>query len=447
MTACPPVRYSAIVGRVTGRIAGLLVAGALAFAPARAESSAGVRIGPWLMEPRRDAITVMLERVTPGDLHVRVWPLDAPGSSREFVDETPVALHEVRLSGLSAGTRYGYETSGHGLESSTGTFGTAPATAAPFRFVIYGDTRTDGSLHARMAQAIHAEAADFVLHTGDLVGDGRDDAQWHRFFGIEGDLLRDAPLVPVIGNHEIMRPGSAGIDAFRRYVHCDPASPSPELDYPFAYGNVRFVVLNAFDDWTTSARRDWLDAELTRARAEVPDGFVIVAMHWGLCSCGPHGENRAARSAGIDDVLRRHHVDLLVSGHDHVFERGDDDGLRYLVSGGGGAPLYRRARVRSYARAFASEHHFVRVDVEPDHLVFTAVRLDGSVLDRCTLRHSGWDCPRSPIAPHITAADLMPSCECRGGVRPIRTGTLATAAVLLVAVVRRRRARSGILRA
>jgi hypothetical protein len=38
-------------------------------------------------------------------------------------------------------------------------------------------------------------------------------------------------------------------------VHCDPSSPEPELDYTFGYGSVRFVVLNAFDDWTSSSRR------------------------------------------------------------------------------------------------------------------------------------------------------------------------------------------------
>jgi predicted phosphodiesterase len=438
------VRYSAFVARPTAALftlATILGVGSTAFA------TGGVRNGPWLMEPRTDSITVMIERVAAGPVTVTATPIDGSAPPAVRSDTATTTLHEIRMSGLRAGTRYRYEVSGDALETRDGNFSTAPAEAVPFRFVIYGDTRSDVAIHTRMARAIHEEAADFVLHTGDLVSDGRDLGRWRTFFDIERDLLRDAPLVPVIGNHEIMRPGSSGVDAFRRYVHCDPSSPAPELDYTFGYGSVRFVVLNAFDDWTSRSRRAWLDAALTRARAEVPNGFLVVAMHWGTNSCGPHGENHAARSAGIDDMFRAHHVDLLVSGHDHIFERGEDDGLRYIVSGGGGAPLYRRARVHRYARAFASEYHFVRADVERDAIVFTAVRPDGTTLDRCTLRHSGWDCPRSPIAPRVTVADmLLPSCACRaaGASRCGKHGALAFVALALAGWSVRRK-RSGIL--
>jgi hypothetical protein len=89
-------------------------------------------------------------------------------------------------------------------------------------------------------------------------------------------------------------------------------------------------------------------------------------------------------------VLRRHRVDLVISGHDHAYERGDDEGLRYVVSGGGGAPLYRRRDERAMTRSFASEHHYVRVDVEREQVRFTTLRPDGSTVDRATLRHEGW---------------------------------------------------------
>lgn len=317
---------------------------------------------------------------------------DPPGTVQAS-DSANVSLHEVSLRGLIPGTRYQYEVTGPGLAPTGGTFTAAPTGAVPFRFVIYGDTRSDPIMHAATVRAVRNEGAEFVLHTGDLIEDGRREEQWQQFFEIEQDLLRNAPLVPVIGNHEIVRPGSVGVDNFRRYVHCEPDSPEPELDYALAYGNVRFVVANAYDDWTSPVMRQWLETRLERARREVPDGFVIVAMHWGPCSSGPHGENRIVRAAGVDEVLRQHRVDLVVSGHDHLYERGEDRGLRYIVSGGGGAPLYERRRSQAYTHVYASEYHYVRADVERDRIVFTAVRPDGSVIDRCTLRRTGWDCP------------------------------------------------------
>ncbi len=444
-----------MVTRATARIACAALVVALALEPARAGAAHGVRNGPWLLSPRADAITLMLERDAPGPLVARVWPLESPERVRVVTDSASTTLHEMSLDGLAPRTRYGYDVGGtDGIERTGGTFTTAPSGSdpTPFRFVIYGDTRTDSATHARVIREVHDEGASFVLHTGDLVSDGRSADSWQRFFAIEREVLRDTPLVPVIGNHEIMRPGSSGIAAFRRYVPTLPGSTAPDVDYVFAYGAVRFVVLNAFEDWTSSTRRAWIESTLTRARAEVPDGFVIVAMHWGLCSCGWHGENRAARAAGLDEIFRRHRVDLVLSGHDHVYERGDDAGLRYLMSGGGGAPLYRRVRMRRYARAFASEHHFVRADVETGAIVFSAIRMDGTVLDTCTLRRSGWDCPPSPIQPRLTAADIfLPSCNCRVAGRSADTGGRTGRAPLLIlffaaTMARRRCGRSGILR-
>src|SRR5204863_139095 len=68
VTLHPPLRYSAIVGRATAALVSLATA-LTVVAPAHA--TGGVRNGPWLMEPRTDAITLMLERSVPGPVTVR----------------------------------------------------------------------------------------------------------------------------------------------------------------------------------------------------------------------------------------------------------------------------------------------------------------------------------------------------------------------------------------
>jgi predicted phosphodiesterase len=320
-------------------------------------------------------------------------------TARSGVDAT---LQELTLSGLRPGTRYRYEVSGPDVETASGTFGTAPTTPVPFRFVIYGDTRSQARPHAAVVEAIRREGPEFVVHTGDLVEDGRNEDDWQQFFTLEAPLLRVAPFVPVIGNHEIAQPFSNGMDNYRRYVHVAPGGPSAELDSVLRYGNVRFVLANSYDDWSGDART-WIDHELGRARREGPDDWLFVVMHWGPRSSGPHGDNELVAEAGVDAILRRHRVDLVISGHDHAYERGDDEGLRYIVSGGAGAPLYRRRDDRTMTRAFAAEHHYVRVDVERDKVEFTALRPDGTTIDRATLRHLGWSdtamVVRQPAAP------------------------------------------------
>jgi hypothetical protein len=205
------------------------------------------------MDLRTDSVVVMAERRRPGRLEVRAVPQGPGGdldggvavSARAGVDAT---LHELTLSGLRPGTRYRYEVTGPDVEPAGGTFGTAPTEAVPFRFVIYGDTRSQVRPHVAVVEAIRREGPEFVVHTGDLVEDGRDEDDWQHFFEIEAPLLRVAPFVPVIGNHEIALPFSNGTDNYRRYVHVTPGGPSEELDSVLRYGNVRFVLANSYDD-------------------------------------------------------------------------------------------------------------------------------------------------------------------------------------------------------
>lgn len=410
----------------------------------------------------------MAERATTGPLMVEAWPEDAhdrEGSLR-FESASPSLLHEVLLRGLRPATRYRYEVRGPDVEPVEGRFITAPEGVGfvPFRFVVYGDTRSREAPHRAVVAAAAREGADWAIHTGDLIDDGRDETQWDRFFEIERPLLASTPLLPVIGNHEIARPGSSGINLYLRYMRCAPhaPSPSPELDYAFSWGNVHLVLVNAYDDFTDDATARWLDERLAAARraADEADGWVLFVTHWGPRSSGPHGDNRPFRMANIEAMLRRHRVDLSIAGHDHAYERGDDRGLRYLVSGGGGAPLYRRRSEREHTRFFASEHHYVRVDVERSRLVFTALRLDGTELERCGLRRDGWDCDRMPHRPPASArstgslteapsdavAAIQRSCRCHVGVGAVRSERAEIArwcVALACARLRRRRAEYG----
>lgn len=390
---------------------------ALVLAPLAAGAQAPLRKGPWVMDPRPGSVVVLAERATPGPVEVRATPVEAAdagadaGVTVSARSEGRDGVHELRLAGLRDGARYRYTVSGPGLAPAEGTFSTLPSAQVPFRFVVYGDTRSVPTVHASVVEAVRREGPDFVVHTGDLVEDGRDLAVWQEFFTLEAPLLRSTIFVPVIGNHEIVRPGSPGIENYRRFVHVSPDGPSPELDYTFRYGNTRFVLANAYDDWTGDAR-EWLDRELSKARREGPDDWLFVVMHWGPRSSGPHGDNVLLAEAGVSTVLRRHRVDMVIAGHDHLYERGEHDRVRYMVSGGGGAPLYRRRGARDGVLAYASEHHFVRADVERNKVTFTALRTDGSQIERAVLTRDGWeDLPRTPQPALTQGAPTAPLPE------------------------------------
>lgn len=373
-----------------GALASALAASLMVSAEAHAEG--GVRKGPYLMAPRPGGITVMLERDAPGPITVRAWrvaPEGSPvGAPIEARGTASVNLHEVLLEGLASGVRYHYQVTGPGIATTEGVFSTAPQRAEPFRFLLYGDTRTNPRAHGAIVTAMRREGADFVVHTGDLLADGRVERQWDDFFSIERDLLRDTVFIPVVGNHELRNSSRIGIENFRRYVNCPPPdAPRPELDYVVRFGNVQMILANAYDDWSSAPMRTWLENHLAQARRDGPNDFLLVVTHWGMHSSGPHGENRSLRAAGLPEMFRRYGVDLVVAGHDHVYERGEERGLHYIVTGGSGAPLYSRRAEHPYTRFFAAQHHYVRVDADADRLDLTAVRPDGTILDHFVIRH------------------------------------------------------------
>jgi hypothetical protein len=142
-------------------------------------------------------------------------------------------------------------------------------------------------------------------------------------------------------------------------------------------------------------------------------------MHHGPWSSGPHGGNGRALKGGIPELFVAHHVDLILAGHDHIYERGLASGLRYVVSGGGGAPLYEIKSPLPSARKLESVHHFVEVTVEGDFTRLVTKRDDGSLLERCGLTkgHEGWDCdpPPAPASAGTSSSASAPrgsACGC-----------------------------------
>jgi len=135
-------------------------------------------------------------------------------------------------SGLQPGTTYYYDALGR--DESRGSFKTAPRGLSDFQFVVYGDTRTRHDMHRRVIAAVIKHGIpDFVMHTGDLVANGADSAQWPVFFEIERELLHHTAFFPSLGNHERNDP--------QYYEVFDVTTPY----YSFDWGQAHFIVLNS----------------------------------------------------------------------------------------------------------------------------------------------------------------------------------------------------------
>ena len=285
-------------------------------------------------------------------------------------------------TGLKGGTTYYYNVPGAG----SGHFKTAPAPAraneaatapAPYTFVVYGDTRTRHDVHAQVMAAVEKTDPDFVVHTGDLVSAGDDDGLWPNFFKIEKAVLSKTAFFPALGNHEK--------NAKEYYDFLDAPGPY----YSFNWGNAHFSIINT--DFTSAAvgaiaqdrywkeQVAWLDQDLERNQKA---DFRFVAGHHPPFTAVSNRQGDNPHVTALIPMLEKRKVTAMFNGHDHNYQHFEKNGILYITTGGGGAPLYDVDMPPAYiTKKVEKTENFVRVRVTGKHAVAEALGIDGRVID------------------------------------------------------------------
>jgi len=310
-----------------------------------AESAAG---GPYAVRVRPTEATVAWVVEQSGGLQAR---------HKTLTNLKPGAVTKYEAGGVQAG------------------FKTPPQGRAAYRFVVFGDTRTRADMHRRVVSAILKASPDFVIHTGDLVANGASVAQWREFFDIENELLRRAAFFPVPGNHE--RNDRQYFDFF---VMTKPY-------YSFDWGQAHFTMLDTDFGaaggegfWKEQAR--WLDGDLAGSAGA---DFRFVIMHHPPITAikRRQGNQNLLR---LVPILEKHKVTAVFAGHDHNYQRHLKNGIQYIVTGGGGAPLYDLDEgIPGVTQKLEKTEHFVAVRVDGKDARIEALALDGRVLDTAGL--------------------------------------------------------------
>jgi hypothetical protein len=325
--------------------------------------------GPYLLRPTTDGVKIQ-------------WQTASATPSQAIVDGRAYEggdgqWHSVTLSGLQADHSYAYHVVAGTTRSDEARFATAPPAGKRLRFAVFGDNRTDGDVHRQLVEGLVLEAPDFVLNTGDMVG-ASTEAEWQTFFDIEHPLLVTTPILPTMGNHE------HDYGEQDRFAQLFPLGDSAQFSghvYSLDYGSVHIVALDSNGDLDSQSR--WLDRDL--ADADARGRLSFVTLHWGpVCGCSgfQHGSNDDAEP--VAEVAARHRVAVLLSGHNHLYERGVRNGLTYVVTGGGGAPLQATGTIDATRATFA-ENHYVLFDVLGDSVHLLAKTAQGAVLDEATI--------------------------------------------------------------
>jgi 3',5'-cyclic AMP phosphodiesterase CpdA len=189
---------------------------------------------------------------------------------------------------------------------------------------------------------------------------------------------------PVPGNHEYE---TANAEGYRQYFG-PAATPGGRTFYWFREGNWLVLML----DSSLPARPGTEQYEFARSTLAAGSPPCTMAVwHHPLFSSGPNGPNYFMRD--IWGLLYDSHADLVISGHDHLYERfgkqdvdgrSDARGLRQFIVGTGGARLYDFQRQEPHSQSRHRAAGVLRLTLMASSYEWAFVDTTGAVLDAGT---------------------------------------------------------------
>jgi acid phosphatase type 7 len=237
--------------------------------------------------------------------------------------------------------------------------------------VVYGDTRNGHEVHKKIISQIIKLKPEAVFHTGDLVFNGKCERNWSIFNSIVGDLARTTPIYPALGNHE------------RKVLHInqDLKLPNDGKWYSVNLQNIHFIVLDVESKYTAGSEQyNWLHKDLENQPASTK--YTVVFTHYPFYTTGPHKSHIKRLRRELIPLFKKFGVDAVFSGHNHCYERSFADGIYYIVTAGGGAPLYGPVRKDSVSQLYIKDYNFCVLEQNGDTLYVNAMDTAMRRIDR-----------------------------------------------------------------
>lgn len=295
------------------------------------------------------------------------------------VDIQEYLAHKVVLNNLSPNTSYTYVVGDGGdNQSPEKTFKTAKDTTGTKLVFISDPQASNASAYAytkTLLDTAFTNNADIqaILVGGDIVDDGNFYNQWQALHSTLGERINTNILATASGNHDVIRgygeplnwtfPGTNnGVDG------------TLGLNYFFEIGDIAIAVVDTESPATLQAQGDWLKDKF----ANTTKTFKFVLMHR---SCYPTFYDEPAIRNGWYPIFDDAKVDLVLSGHDHVYNRtamkqnnkvAVGVGPTYVVGGSAGN--------KYYAVSNPELKPWLDVIYDDDNNVYSIIETNGQVL-------------------------------------------------------------------
>ncbi len=238
--------------------------------------------------------------------------------------------HKVVATGLKPGTTYKYRvgTTTKDQWGPVGTFKTDNGDGK-FSFIAIADVQASSLENFQQAAVVMDKAmkytpnAEFVVNLGDFVNDCTNE-EWNWYGESFEKANTSLTLVPVVGNHEGNITNKLNVGWFDNMFNLEHGEGDLNgvngVYYSYDYGNTHFTVLNSNDMYPmTDAQRNWIYNDITSSDAQ----WKVLLLHRAAYSAGKNinKPDTLIMRETIIEIVDETGVDLVLSGHDHMYFR------------------------------------------------------------------------------------------------------------------------------
>lgn len=250
---------------------------------------------------------------------------------------------------------------------------TLPVKDGSVRFAVIGDTGSGTDKQRDVANMMVQYRAiypfEFVLMMGDNLYGGEAPKDFEKKFSEPYKALLDnkVKFYASLGNHDL--------PIQTNYVNFNM---NGKEYYRFKKGNVAFYALNS--NYMDKKQVQWLESELSKDTSEWK---VCFFHHPPYSSAKAHGSDSQLREV-VEPIFIKYGVNVVLTGHDHIYERiKPQKGIYYFVSGAGGK--LRSGDVKDTSplteKSYDRDMHFMLFEVSGDQMYFQAISRTGETID------------------------------------------------------------------
>lgn len=272
------------------------------------------------------------------------------------------------------------------------------AEGAPLRIGVIGDASFGDKTTTGLVDAMADANLDFIIHAGDVVdriaaNANPFDSYKENFYAPFEPLLTMMPVYTVPGNHDYDRDISYEGEPF--YYYAFPPFPDPRFPgqeyaernqhYAIAYGDAQFVMLDTQVFYGQPGREEqesWLEERLADPGFKVTIPVFHVAPY--NSSTVHPDDSRPVRGTWVSK-FEAANVLLTLSGHFHAYERLMKNAIIYVISSGGSSVLYAKGEEAPESKLYKRESHYLLMELDSETLAYTAINLEGDVIDEVTI--------------------------------------------------------------